>query len=83
MTGFLDLAACGLKEMTDPVSAAAADYDTVLKTQLALIAARLALQNDHWAETNRARERKLERQLDDAKHTGYMLSSVLNAMRAQ
>ena len=80
---FLDLTACGLGEMTDPVTAAAADYDTVLKTQLALIAARLALQNDHWSETNRARERKLERQLDDSKHTGYMLSSVLNAMRAQ
>jgi len=80
---FLDLTACGLKEMNDPVTAAAADYDTVLKTQLALVSARLALQNEHWSETNRAKERKIERQLDDSKHTGYMLSSILNAMRAQ
>jgi hypothetical protein len=79
----LDLGACDLGEMSDPVTAAAADYDTVLKTQLALVSVRLLLQNMLWAESDSRKERKLQRQLDDTKATGFMLSSILSAMRAQ
>jgi hypothetical protein len=59
----LDLGACDLGEMSDPVTAAAADYDTVLKTQLALVSVRLLLQNMLWAESDSRKERNLRPKL--------------------
>ena len=83
MTGFLDLPAAGLSEWQDPATAAAAGYDSAVKLMAAIIATRLVLQTMHWKEKDRAVCRKLERELDDLKHSGYMLSSLLNASRAQ
>ncbi len=83
MVEFLDLAGAGLSEWENPAGAAAASVDSQMKVMAMLLATRMLLQRKHYAAVNRLEEKKLERELDDLRHTGYMLASLLNAERHQ
>jgi len=79
----LNLTAAGLSEWLDPSTAAAADVDSAIKLQAAIIATRLQLQNMLWKEADRVICRKLETSLQELHHTGILLASLLNASRYQ
>lgn len=80
---FLDLAGANLPEWESPEEAAIASVDSMMRLQAMLIATRLLLQRMHYTAENRLTEKKLERELDDTKATGFMLSGLLNAARHQ
>ena len=83
MTEFLDLRAAGLAEWLDPQDAAAADIDSAIKLQAALIATRNIVLVQWWNESDARKERKLKQALVELKDSGFMLSSLLNASRYQ
>lgn len=75
--GFLELA--GLEEWREPETAAAATVDSQKKLQAALIATRLVLQARLHGEENRAAARRIQTDLDELRHTGILLASLLRA----